>query len=1774
MKRIFAYSIIALLSLCAACTSSETGDKAPKVVFELDNDKISISPDGGEFSVTFRTNSSWVLKTQEGGEWCVPSITEGEANMEEGVTVYFSADMTYDSREAIFWFEISGMSRQLLVSQKAKPVIEPDENNHSDVGAEGAIISINFNATYPCAVVIPDDAKGWVEQIASRAMESYTLQLNVLENTTYSARETVVKVVMIDNEDVYEEYSISQAQKNAILSGDDTMLTIGSKGGNVRLDFMANIEWDVEISAEGQEWISCGETLDTRALTASWVEVTVAENLEYESRSATVKIVSLEDSSIYALYTITQAQCDAILADENNTFTVPAEGSEIIVNFDTNVLHFDVVIPEDVDWITFVDVEPASRALESMSAKLWVSPNVGYDEREAVVRVVMVDNGEVYAEYIIRQEQYDAVLADGSILFEVPSTGGEVDIDYLTNVECAVVIAEEDAAWISVKEETRALNAESKTLIIAPNDTHDARSAVVKVVKVDGEELFVAYTITQAQMDDIILDGNKIEATVDGGVVDLGYRANVDCEVIIPEGCEWITIAPDTRGLEEHNLSLIISANDTFEPREAVVSIHGAGIERDITVLQEGKRFNVATTEYLLELEASTLEIEVDTNVAYDVEIASDCDWIALAEGMENPAKGSLLLNILENETIYARSAEVTLKHGEKVVVVSITQKGDEGLLSVDEEFVVEGKSVEVTVELKSNFKYEVILPEDCDWVSMPETRAAVQSSTVRFMVDYNNSVQTRSVDILFADSKNTISKSIRITQLGNHLLEIFEVKDDEILYITTDGNKLVPKNSSFGSFMLDNVYENGYGRITFTGPVTQLGDKVFKDCSNIKQIAIPGCVVSIGNDAFKGCNKMDDILIPQSVKTLGAGAFSGSSIATVTFEEGSQLESIGKDAFSNCINIKDVVIPDGVVTIGNSAFRNCVNIKSMKLSAMLENIGNNAFGSCQNITSITISEGVKVISECAFLNCSKLQEVVLASGVEEIDLSAFSGCISLKNVVFPDNVQIIDSNAFYNCHSISELSFGEASQLKSIGKNAFMGCTAVERVILPSSLETIGVSAFSGCAGELFVNASIADNTSTAVPFAGSAFESVTINEGVKSIGSYAFYGCNTIQSLVLNDGVESLGENAFAGCSSIKEFDLPVSVKSVGDMAFNGCTSVLSLNIPSSVESIGASAFVGCAGELRFNVNIADGASATKGLFCGSKFDKVVVGDDVTYVGKYAFEGCNTIAEVLFGGSVESLGEAAFRGCSSLKEVLMPASLTTIGNSLFANCELLSSVSLSEGITAISESAFSGCTSLLEINIPDAVTTICDKAFSGAAVMDVAFGEASQMQSVGKEAFMGCVNLNNFVIPATVTTLGDSAFSGCKAMESITLPASVTTMGKSLFESCSALASVVLSENLTTISESAFADCTNLSLIAIPDGVTTIDNKAFEMCSSLPALNFGEASALAVVGNEAFSLCTALVEAKLPTTVTTIGDSAFSGCSALAEIRFDETSQLQAIGKSAFNGCTAVNSVVLPAGVQTIGTSAFVGCGGSLTLNANIANGATAAEGIFNGSKFVNVAIGQGVTSVGDYAFAGCDTLKSVAVGDNVVTLGNGIFQNCAAMTDITFGETSELATIGKEAFKGCASLKGIALPDAVTTIPDSAFKGCSSLSDITFGAESQIAIIGKEAFAECVKIRFVNIPDSVTKLGESAFTGCTSLVSAIMGSGMTDIEAKVYSGCSALNIVYSNAVVPPTMGEEVFAGCPKSLVIYVPMDSVEDYKRAKEWSNYANAIVGAEL
>ena len=133
-----------------------------------------------------------------------------------------------------------------------------------------------------------------------------------------------------------------------------------------------------------------------------------------------------------------------------------------------------------------------------------------------------------------------------------------------------------------------------------------------------------------------------------------------------------------------------------------------------------------------------------------------------------------------------------------------------------------------------------------------------------------------------------------------------------------------------------------------------------------------------------------------------------------------------------------------------------------------------------------------------------------------------------------------------------------------------------------------------------------------------------------------------------------------------------------------------------------------------------------------------------------------------------------------------------------------------------------------------------------------------------------------------------------------------------------------------------------------------------------------------------------------------------------------------------------------------------------------------------------------------------------------------------------------------IGEYAFGDKTSLVSITLPRQVAVIYDSAFYGCTSLSQIDL---KNITSIGSYAFEKCTSLTSVTIPDSVTLIGYGAFYNCSSLTS-----------------------VYCYATTPPTLnGTDVFDNNAANRKIYVPAGSVEAYKSATYWSEYADAIEG---
>ena len=451
-------------------------------------------------------------------------------------------------------------------------------------------------------------------------------------------------------------------------------------------------------------------------------------------------------------------------------------------------------------------------------------------------------------------------------------------------------------------------------------------------------------------------------------------------------------------------------------------------------------------------------------------------------------------------------------------------------------------------------------------------------------------------------------------------------------------------------------------------------------------------------------------------------------------------------------------------------------------------------------------------------------------------------------------------------------------------------------------------------------------------------------------------------------------------------------------------------------------------------------------------------------------AFWWCESLSEIVIPSSVTSIGIGAFWGCSSLSEIVIPSSVTSLGDRAFDTCRSLSEIAIPSSVTSIGDWAFSDCDSLSEIVIPSSVT------------------------SIGKGAFYGCRSLSEIVIPSSVTSIGDRAFDTCRSLSEIVIPSSVTSIGDRAFDTCRSLSEIVIPSSVTSIGDYAFFDCRSLSEIVIPSSVTSIGDCTFSFCRSLSEIVIP--SSVTSIGDGAFYGCNSLSEIVIPSSVTSIGNSAFSGCDSLSEIVIP--SSVTSIGNRAFCGCSSLKYISIPKSVIGLNGNPFAEWNGKLECSSP--NFVYEDDILFNKDKSRIIAfrnqniesyvIPSSVTSIGDWAFSGCDSLSEIVIPSSVTSIGNSAFSGCDSLSEIVI--PSSVTSIGNCAFSGCRSLSEIVIPSSVTSIGDWAFNGCDSLSEIVI--PSSVTSIGNCAFSGCDSLSEIVIPSSVTSIGDSAFYNCS--------------------------------------------------------------------------------
>ena len=512
-----------------------------------------------------------------------------------------------------------------------------------------------------------------------------------------------------------------------------------------------------------------------------------------------------------------------------------------------------------------------------------------------------------------------------------------------------------------------------------------------------------------------------------------------------------------------------------------------------------------------------------------------------------------------------------------------------------------------------------------------------------------------------------------------------------------------------------------------------------------------------------------------------------------------------------------------------------------------------------------------------------------------------------------------------------------------------------------------------------------------------------------------------------------------------------------------------------------------------------------------------QVVIGKDITDIGKFNFFQCRNLESVSFqeGGKLERIGWGAF-GYSSLPAITIPDSVTRIDGYAFYFCSKLSSVEISEnsGLTSMGESVFRADTKLKNLYIPDAVSSIGWNIFEDATEgVTLSVAENSYAQSYAKK--YGIAYVTRTPKPTVVASgaCGENAawalnsegvleITGSGAMwdnetnrspwaaykyqiRQVVIGKDITYLGKFNFFQCRSLESVTFQEGskLERIGWGAFG-YSSLPAITIPDSVTRLESYAFYFCTNLSSVEISENSGLTSMGESVFRADTKLKNLYIPDAVISIGWGIFEDATEGVTLFVAENSYAQSYAKK--YGIAYVTRASRP----TVVASGACGKDAAWALNS-----AGVLEITGSGAMWDNETNHSPWEA---YKYQ----IRQVVIGKDITYIGKFNFFWCRNLESVTFQEGSKLEWIGWGAF-GYSSLPAITIPDSVTRLESYAFYFCTNLSSVEISENSGLTSMGESVFRADTKLKNLYIPDGVSSIGwgifEDAMEGVTLSVAA---------------------------------------------------------------------------
>lgn len=751
----------------------------------------------------------------------------------------------------------------------------------------------------------------------------------------------------------------------------------------------------------------------------------------------------------------------------------------------------------------------------------------------------------------------------------------------------------------------------------------------------------------------------------------------------------------------------------------------------------------------------------------------------------------------------------------------------------------------------------------------------------------------------------------------------------------------------------------------------------------------------------------------------------------------------------------------------------------------------------------------VGLIGNAAFFdneNNYNIVSVHIPYTVVYLGYGAFGFSSSLESASFDMNIALnyFGYSMFVNCTSLINI---QLPNLTTISDYAFKDCTALTQITIPDSIETIGVQAFMGCTNLIDVI--------------------ISGNSNLNIISAEAFSSCGKLENINLPSTLNIIANRAFEYCNNISNFILPYNLTHIGDEAFI-YTAITSINLPESLISLGSEAFA------------------------WSQLTSIEIPSSITTLSDYALENCEYLIEIILNEGMETIGRQAF-GNTSITSITIPSTVTSIDIQAFLNCDELKYVTmLPLTPPTIGSDVFIGTSVELVIYVPrNKIFEYETEWAEYAAIIEGMPCEVTLVYNNGDPDDYVVVGYLELMDEPQEPTKINHTFAGWFVDEELTIEFDFSM--------------TAVSDDMTLYAAwetaiSLFEYTTDLI-----DNTVEITGTKSGIPSEIIIPKYIEGKPVVSIAAEAFKDMVNLYRITMHNYIVNIGDDAFNGCNSLDNLVIPQS--VVTVGARAFAGLASLEALSAPINIMYMGDLRMNNKIRILTLtessdlNKGIPDGTDSdylAKYFF--MKLTTLTIGNGITSIGEYAFYNCSMLWEVRVGEDVESIGNYAFYgtNLGGGTFYISEKLNSIApfAIGKSFVRSFtispSNLTFTAVNDILINVVDNAIvKYPLKNMGNTYTIPNNITIIYPYAFCRSY-LEYINIPATVTSIGNGAFS-YSNIIDIVVPEGVERIEDETFHYCESLNSV----LLPSTLtfiGDYAFSNCYNLELIDLP-DSVSE-------------------